>query len=859
VDVNGTRFHLVAGCDDWQQCLDRTGAGGPVDAGCDDQDGSLTLLKQLTFFLPRGRREVSLQPSARRGADFDRFGNRFWIGCDRKSIFWTSCVGTCNDARGRLFWQPAPDGCATAADTFQPDAPPPPVELAGLAVTEHHYLVVGDVSRHALLVFDLHAGGEPLLLLFPESFTPFDMAAAPGGGVWILDREHRTYWGIDRDFRVIVPPPLPSPSAFGAAAPQPGDLLVCGSGDDPARPEPGAKSGPPVGFPVDARDPVSIVALADQGVLILDGPADPASGDASRLHHLRLGVPLAPPTSLPSLAGLVDGDELRPVAGHDMAYVASTGVLYVVERDGTQSIAFSFPVPAAGAPAPPLAVRPDYLPMSAFGGRALLQSGDGVYYDVGPGTASDGTEPVGADMVIRWVELRAVNQPRYLREATLLLPVFDGKVKDCVWHRVFVDGCLPRATAVEVWTRAANDTGALDSLPFQPEPALYRRGAGAELPYYSPFPDADPPGEDSGTWELLIQEAVGRYLEVKLVLTGNGRATPRLRALRVYYPRFSYPRRYLPAVYLEEGGPASFLERLLANPEGIFTDVEGKIAAVGALFDARSAPADALDWLAGWLGLVLDPLWSKLPAAAQAGGGAIGDRRRLFIRFVLRLYARRGTPDGIRFALHLLLDPCLERLMDRLRAAAVGKDPVLCAQLQGLGLSCPTAVTSDAVLEDLLHDFVLAPTRPSQVRLVERYQTRAGGLAVAAAGDSTTAGGDGAATFADTAHRFSVLVPEGLAPEEEAMVVRVVNLEKPAHTSFDVRRYWDYFRVGEARLGLDTVLAAERRFGAMLLGRDYLDEGYLSAAHPMGVAGRLIADRDRLGEQSLGGLGGRRR
>jgi phage tail-like protein len=851
VDVNGTRFHLLAGRDDWESCLRRTGAAGPVDAAWDDQDGRLTLRKQLTFFLPRGRREVPLWPSARRGADFDRFGNRFWIGRDRKSIYWASC----GDARGRLFWKPSADTCPDAG-TFRPDvAPQAPDELAGLAVTEHHYLVVGDVSRHGLLVFDLHAGGEPLLLLFPEAFTPFDIAAAPGGGGWVLDREHRTYWGIDHDFRVIVPPPPASPLTFATAAPKPGGLLVCGSGEDPARPEPGLTAVPPVGFPIEAHDPVSIVALPDQGVLILDGPADAASG--SRLHHLRLGVPLGPPTPLPGLAGLVEGDEVRPVVGHDMAYVASAGVLYVVERDGNQAIAFSLPLPQTGSPlAPLLSVRPDYLPMSAFGARALLRSGDGVYYDVGPETAGDGTEPVGADTVIRWVELRAVNQPRYMREATLLLPLFDGKVKDCVWHRVFVDGCLPRETAVEVWTRAANDPTALASLPFRPEPALYLRGTGAELPYYSPSAGAAAPAENSGTWELLIQEAVGRYLEVKLVLTGNGRATPRLRALRVYYPRFSYPRRYLPAVYLEGGGPASFLERLLANPEGFFTDVEGKIAAVGALFDARSAPAEALDWLGGWLGLMLDPLWSKLPAAAQAGDPT-RDRRRLFIRFVLRLYQRRGTPDGIRFALHLLLDPCMERLMDRLRAAAVREDPALRAQLVGLGLSYPTPVTSDADLEDLLHDFVLAPNRPSQVRLVERYQTRPGGLAVAAAGDPTTAGGDGAATFADTAHRFWVLVPEGLAPEEEAMVRRVVNLEKPAHTWFDVRRYWDYFRVGEARLGLDTVLGAERRFAAMLLGRDYLDEGYLSAAHPMGVRGRLIADRDRLGDRSPGCVGGR--
>ena len=83
------------------------------------------------------------------------------------------------------------------------------------------------------------------------------------------------------------------------------------------------------------------------------------------------------------------------------------------------------------------------------------------------------------------------------------------------------------------------------------------------------------------------------------------------------------------------------------------------------------------------------------------------------------------------------------------------------------------------------------------------------------------------------------------------MVERIVRLEKPAHTQFEVRRYWDYFRVGEARLGLDTVLGEEGRFVPMVLGRHYLAQGYVSPSHPMDVTERLILDRDRPGQRPL--------
>ena len=52
--------------------------------------------------------------------------------------------------------------------------------------------------------------------------------------------------------------------------------------------------------------------------------------------------------------------------------------------------------------------------------------------------------------------------------------------------------------------------------------------------------------------------------------------------------------------------------------------------------------------------------------------------------------------------------------------------------------------------------------------------------------------------------------------------------------------------MGEVRLGLDTLLSESGRFLPMILGRDYLAEGYLYPAYPMDVAERWISDRDPL-------------
>ena len=888
MDVNGTRFHLVKGRADWrhwtEERRDSTGAlvasqpgvfrSAELDAGAE----VMRLKTRLVIFVS-ARGGAALQPEQRRGAAADAFRNWYWISSDRSKIYWRPLGSN----KSRVFWsrESGAARCEPSSD-FAPVAEPepPPVELAGLAVTSHHYLVVGDVAARGLLVFDLHAGGAPVRLLFPAGvpFEPFDIAAAPaGGGVWILDRANKTYWGLDRDFCVIS-----EGASHYEIAPEEEEVFHVEGGTAAVRPARRFPKG--FALPAGADQPIAIEALADGSVFILDSPAYSQPGVTpaapSRVFHMRRADPLDAPLVLfdPSVEtvdelGGTTGTGLS-VVGYDFAFLpasesdATKGTLRVVEREGNQCIDFDLDLSASPNL---LSITPDFRPMHYFGSRALVSHRGETFYDVVSGDPSN-------DRAVRWTQLQKIDERRYTSSAVLLSPALDGRERGCVWHRLLLDACIPAESSVEVWTRAHDDASLLELVEWSPEPLPYLRAAGPELPYFDAFPQyatAPEMPESTGTWELLFQRARGRFAQVRLVLRGNGRTTPHLHALRAYYPRFSYPRNYLPKVYQDDAGSADFLERMLANEEGFYTDIEGRISDVSLLFDPRGAPPEALDWLAGWVGIVLDPLWAGIQGARQERASNLPagfrlkpyDRRRLFIRYARKLYDRRGTHAGIRFALMLLLDPCLEILLARLkRAAARPEEPAsasLLGELQRYGLlerygqPEPPGVPRTRLrpsldeweYEDLLYEYVLSPQRPSKVRLVERYRTRGGRRFQE--GDASVGGEENPASAEAPdayAHQFSVLVPEELTPEEEAMTRRVAELEKPAHTSFDVRRYWDFFRVGEGRVGIDTVLGEEARFVETILGRAYLAEGYLRPPHPADTTDRIVSDRDRLGE-----------
>jgi phage tail-like protein len=808
MDVNGTSFHLLYGRADWGACLALDDATGRTLAErwalivAEEQPplewnaagGYLHLARQAPLFYSASETE-RLPPEARRGAARDEYGHWYWIDEQEGGIRFLAS----GERASVAFWswadQPVDCPPAQPPGDFANAVPPTPrrLRLRGLAVTTRHYLVVGNLTEHGLLIFDLHRGGPPMLVQWPDDvpFAPWDMAATPDGGVLILDRDNQRYWALDEHFRLFADTEF-VPALFQPAS-------------EEARPNLARYTAQPLGYPLATDDPVSIESGPEGHALVLfTTPGQPSSIGEYRDGELLASYSLE---DVLVAAGAEPGaGDLISISAHDFAYTAccvgerdgcdpclevtaaqggeprQLHLLYVARGDGNQVIAFEM-----NRDTMQLDVQKDYLPLRRWQGKALVAVGGKIWYDFAG----------------RWVPLQIFVDCRYARRGALATPPpqafaadeqphgqqFDSGIVGCTWHRVLLDADIPPGTAIYVRTRATDDLDLLTVTPWQAQPAPYLRSGDSEIPFYAPPLDEE--GSRQGTWELLLQGVQGRYVQLELTLEGSERSTPRLAALRVWYPRFSYLDHYLPVIYREDPVPASFLERWLANYEGLYTNLEDKIEHLPRLLDPRTAPAEALDWLAGWFGLALDPLWTE-------------ERRRFFIRHAYELYSRRGTVPGVEIGLRLYLDD------------EVGPwlfDPACWGR--------------------------------SNVRIVERFLTRNVDPRVyGATADAAASGNEPAAS----AHRFVVLLPHGLAPEQQEMARRIIELEKPAHTAFELTRYWDMFRVGEARLGLDTQLGSTSLIGPLWLGDSALADAYLQAPYPFNVRDRLISDRDRLGD-----------
>ncbi|HEY6000581.1 MAG TPA: phage tail protein [bacterium] len=643
MDANGTRYQLLLGREDWDACCcaaldtDPRGAWLPPrhgDAPLEwNADTCEVLLRAKPFVHTPAPRDARPDLERdRRGAAVDMFGNWYWVDETRSRIR----VRSAGTELVSDFWPvPASTPTCTPGGFRAAETSPPPTgaEFGGLAVTSDHFLVAGTRAPAGVLVFDLFAGGPPEQLTWPAgvNFVPWDLAAGPDGGLCILDRENQRYWSLDRRFEVVCTPE---------------SRVVQEEADQTFQPVEGEARRKifrrtfPIGIDVGgvstvgANAPAAIEVLADGTVLILDGPASGSAG-FSKILVFRDGA-FVKNLDLKKMSDRVDPAVATSfsLVGYDMAFVGTTalaghsGVLYVADAGGNQGYAFRLSIDGKGDWQQQ--ALSEYLPMRRFGGKALVVFGGTVYYDFAEA----------------WVPLVQQYRPRYQPEAWLDTRHLDGGEPDCVWHRLLLDACIPSGSRVEIWSRAANSPELLEAAPWLKEPPLYLRGDGSELPFLQqPWSTSSGArGRGDGTWELLLQRAQGRYLQVRIRLVGQERSTPRLRALRVYYPRFSYLNEYLPAVYREDQPSAKFLDGFLANVEGICTSIEDRIAAAHVLFDWRSAPAEALEWLGSWLGVALDPAWNE-------------ERRRLFIRHAMLFFQYRGTAHGLRLALSLALGP----------------------------------------------------------------------------------------------------------------------------------------------------------------------------------------------------------
>ena len=834
MDANGSRFHLLLGQSDWGACL-RENADGTLtplaEAWREQSAGKLAELgwdaKQQALMLPAkifrlrdAPREGDLDPARRRGADADAHGHIYWLeddgihvqnaGDGKSGRWWPAEPGACKNHSSfrrkpestAVLRSPLDSGFRRNDDAssihghggfLALDTPANP-DLRGLAVLSSGHLVTGLCNPPGLLVFDLHSGGAPRRLLWPSPptgtppFRPVDLAARSDGGLWVLDAgpNHCRMWSLNAQLDWL---PLHDHAPTGEVF---ADFSL----------------------PLAANNPVALTAT-DDAAWILD----------NHLKHGACGLWRVSATKQERLEthALIDllEDEAQAgfqLAGHDLLALPD-GTLLLVSQDGNQAFAFQ---PSLRKEHWVLDALSEYRPLRRYTPLGLVLAKNRPSYP------SQG----------HWIPLIEQARPRHETRFVALtpgehaasLPVFDGGQPGCVWHRLFLDACVPPGCAFEIESRAAEHPAELALVPWRHEPDPYRRNK-SELPWLPTLEKSN-----AGTWEALLQNARGRYLQLRLTLLGNGRATPRITALRAYYPRFSWLEHYLPAAWRRDPVSAAFVERWLANPEGVFTALEDRLAAVHCLFDARSVPVAMLDWLGSWFGLALTDGWSER-------------RKRLLLRHADQIFRERGTPAGLMRALRLAVDP-EEELGEHLFSGVPDGGP------WGIRLIEHFLLGADAWPEEWDHDAyrVFLARRYGHIEnLVKAWKMEANPPAdFAQAATAEFPEGESSndrALFARLiqparrrAHRFSVLLPrQECDPALNDKVRQVLAREAPAHTVYEIAEYELALRVGSARLGVDSVLGARAGWTPLIIDQSHLGLSWL--APPPAEAGRWPADR----------------
>lgn len=410
--------------------------------------------------------------------------------------------------------------------------------------------------------------------------------------------------------------------------------------------------------------------------------------------------------------------------------------------------------------------------------------------------------------------------------------VLDSGRFGAVWHRLYIEAHVPPGTSVEVAVAASDLPDA-----FPPEASRHVFGAagvgtpGCWVPLASEIPFAPswlhcPAERDrAGLFTALLQREnggnrsiAGRFLRVKLTLRGDTRATPEVVAVRLWGPRFSYAERYLPELYRETlvpdpadtsptASPADFLERFLGLFESILTPLEDRVGAAHLLTSPATCPAEALDWLASWVGASFDSALDP-------------ERRRVWLAHIRELCEWRGTRRGLELALELATG-----------GGVTGGEIVLLEQYR-LRRTFATILGADLAPDDdpLLGGLAISGNSFVGDTLFLGDENRREFLSLFSA-DLPLNDADEkavAAFFDNFAHRAVVLVHQEIDPQDLGLIRRVVRGWSPAHVETTVRAARAAFVTGLSSLvGVDSYLANRPAPLAFRIDRSRLGRGHL--------------------------------
>lgn len=278
----------------------------------------------------------------------------------------------------------------------------------------------------------------------------------------------------------------------------------------------------------------------------------------------------------------------------------------------------------------------------------------------------------------------------------------------------------------------------------------------------------------------------GRYLWINIELIGSEFDSPKIRSLRLYYPRMSYLR-YLPAIYQEDESSRKMLESFLSIFESFFVDIEENIDSITQYFDPDGIPAEYISWLGSWLGLDIDETWTER-------------KKRDLISRAPELYRMRGTRQGLMAILELYLGDvsktketwdkacslekkALDMLVDKCYITEEDKKDEWKEFLKNKEERIKTSQDLPGIIEYFQLNVI------KDEKLKEIYTNLLGGP-----------------------YCFIVLVYRSSINDEELRSIqRIVDSEKPAHTVGKVIDLQPWIHLGEhSYLGVNTVLSEPR-------------------------------------------------
>jgi phage tail-like protein len=677
-------------------------------------------------------------------------------------------------------------------------APPPMEAVTDLALGSDGILYVAVAG--GLVMIDRRNRWTNFTLA-PAGFNFWRLLPLPAGGVLVLDRVNAQLGVVTGQPQQLLP----------LAQPDPKLLRSCQANQNPPR----------VAVTIALPKTEAWVALA-------------ATSDVTQVALLSWGSVTAGNTD--AWLRLISLDFTNPqmlTILNEAQRQAAPGIAARVKLEG-----IAFPYALAGLDAMQFAVL-------------VSNTNEAQVFDLGefnPAAGATTVPPAGDSYILAAANMgpfvHGFDQPPYYANGTEMLPLLplslnafsasgmatnqrtlDSGTAQTTWHRVFLEAVIPPRCGVTVWLAASDNlsdlsatettwyphvVGMVDMTALPPQtPRMVWVSAPSEIAFGAALLGETPLRDRKGLFMALVQRANtavrslrGRYLAVNVQLAGDRRSTPQIAAVRVYASRFSYVDHYLPELYRETTfgpdadvvGPSTrpdFFERFVDIFESQMTRIEDRVANAYLVTRPESTPDAALDWLGGWLGI--------RPGSYPPG------RRRARIEATPKLYAERGSAQGISDALDVATDGLCTR------GAVIVIEDFRLRHTFATIIGANLAITDDPLLPGYSgssNSFVgdtLFVGNPHNKEFLALYSDEIVKASEQGAVDEF---------YDQLANRLTVFVHDQVETVDLGLITTVVEQEKPAHVVSTIMRATQGLMIGLASLvGVNTYLGPAKQAG----------------------------------------------